>query len=96
VTSGPPPLFYRLFTRADWVALVGAGVVLGLVFSLFATVFAGRVLAGTALPDGGRLPLDLVTVAVVALVLAIVGTAAAWLPARRATRLDPINVLRHD
>jgi putative ABC transport system permease protein len=37
----------------------------------------------------GVKPLDLPTLAVVALLMAAVGLAAAWVPARRAARVDP-------
>ena len=49
------------------------------------------------LGDGGRLlgpsPSDPITFAVVPLVLALVGAAATWLPARGAAPLDPMNAL---
>ena len=41
-------------------------------------------------------PFDPLTFAAVALVLAACGTAAAWLPARRATHVDPMTALRSD
>jgi ABC-type antimicrobial peptide transport system permease subunit len=39
-------------------------------------------------------PRDPVTFGVAAAVLVAVGVLAAWLPARRAARLDPVAVLR--
>jgi ABC-type lipoprotein release transport system permease subunit len=39
-------------------------------------------------------PTDAVTLAAVALGLALVGSLACYLPARRATRLDPMSVHR--
>jgi putative ABC transport system permease protein len=41
-------------------------------------------------------PADPLTYALVALVIAIVGLAACYSPARRATRVDPIVVLRQE
>jgi putative ABC transport system permease protein len=42
----------------------------------------------------GVQPRDPATVAGAAAVLAAIGTLAAWLPARRASRIDPAQVLR--
>jgi ABC-type antimicrobial peptide transport system permease subunit len=39
-------------------------------------------------------PVDPVTFTAVVLTLGLVAAAAAWLPARRATRVDPIEALR--
>jgi putative ABC transport system permease protein len=41
-------------------------------------------------------PTDPLTFAAVATVLMLVGTSAAWVPARRAARLDPARALRSD
>jgi ABC-type antimicrobial peptide transport system permease subunit len=67
--------------------LVGAGVVVGGVASLWAARFAGSLLYGLQ-------PRDPVTQAAAAAVLAGVGALAGWLPARRASRIDPARALR--
>ena len=67
--------------------LVGAGAAVGLAGSLVAT----RVLR-TFLFE--LRPGDPVTYVAVALLLGAVGTAASWIPARRAARVDPVVALR--
>jgi ABC-type antimicrobial peptide transport system permease subunit len=61
--------------------LVGAGV------SLWASKFVATLLYGLE-------PRDPVTLIASAIVLASVGALAGWLPARRASRIDPAEVLR--
>ena len=69
--------------------LVGIGVVLGLI----ASVALGRVIA-TQL--WGVSAYDLWTLVSVPLVLLLTGLLACWLPARRASRLDPLIALRYE
>jgi putative ABC transport system permease protein len=72
--------------------LVRAGVFVaaGLLLGLAAAAASGRVIAGLLFEVG---PLDGLTWAVVCALLAAVGLAASWLPARRAARTDPARVL---
>jgi predicted permease len=67
--------------------LVGTGILLGAAISLWATQFAGSLLYGLE-------PRDPATLLGAALVLAAIGALAGWLPARRATQIDPAQVLR--
>ena len=67
------------------IALVGIGI--GLVASLFAARFVDSMLFGMTSRDPA-------TYAAVAAVLIVVGIAASYLPARRATRVDPLTALR--
>jgi putative ABC transport system permease protein len=71
------------------VALVGAGLIAGIVAGAFAT----RLLAGALY---GIDPLDPATFAAVAAVLVGVAMLASYVPARRATRVDPIGALRSE
>jgi putative ABC transport system permease protein len=67
--------------------LVGLGVLAGAALSLWAARFVGSLVYGLE-------PRDPLTLASAAVALAVVGAFAAWLPARRATRIDPLRVLR--
>ena len=44
----------------------------------------------------GLAPRDPATIGVAVVILATVATAASWVPARRASRLDPMSVLREE
>ena len=70
-------------------ALVGPGLALG----LLAALLLGRLLEGLLY---GISPHDPATLAGVTLLLVAAAAAAAYLPARRAGRLDPARVLRAD
>ena len=67
--------------------LVGAGVIVGAGVSVWASQFVATLLYGMQ-------PRDPVTLIGAASVLVAVGTLAGWLPARRASRIDPAEVLR--
>jgi putative ABC transport system permease protein len=67
--------------------LVGLGVVIGAGISLWAAPFVATLLYGIE-------PRDPMTLAGSIAVLATVGAVAGWLPARRASRIDPVVVLR--
>lgn len=73
--------------RMGWVLL--AGLVAGTV----AALFAGRVAEGLLF---GVNPRDPYTYAAVLAGFALVGTVAAWLPARRALSIDPAEALRSE
>ena len=67
--------------------LVGLGVAIGAALSFYATKFVSALVFGLE-------PRDPFTFIGSAVVLAAVGGLAAWLPAQRASRIDPIEVLR--
>lgn len=70
-------------------AAVGVGLGVGLAVTLLATRALDSLLYGVEATDPG-------TIAGVAALLFVVGSVACWIPARRATRLDPVSSLRAD
>jgi len=71
------------------VGLIGAGTCVGLLGSVMLVHVIAKLLFGTA-------PLDPLTFVVVPLALAAVALLASYLPARRATRVDPMVALRYE
>ena len=69
--------------------LVGSGVVVGILSALALTRLAKSLLFSLSPND----PLTFIAVAVIILVAALI---AAWLPARRAAKIDPLIALRQD
>ena len=68
-------------------------VVLGLAIGLLVSLALSRVIASQL---WGVSPYDPVTLASVAAVLLVTGLVACWVPARRATRVDPLVALRYE
>jgi len=69
------------------VMIASAGVSIGLVIALVATRVLEQLLFGLS-------PRDPATLAGVALLLGVIAVSACWLPARRATRINPMQALR--
>ena len=69
--------------------LTAAGVALGVVGAVLTTRFLGTFLFETT-------PTDPATFAAVTIAIFVAALAAGWVPARRATRVDPLVALRHE
>jgi putative ABC transport system permease protein len=69
--------------------LTALGIVTGIVASLAASRFVEGMLVGVK-------PSDPITFLAAALFLTLVVLLASYFPGRRATRIDPVNVLRHE
>jgi putative ABC transport system permease protein len=69
--------------------LVAAGIVIGLVASYSLARFLASQISGVSATDPW-------TFGVVTAVIAVVGLAACWIPARRAMRVDPMVALRYE
>ena len=69
--------------------LAFAGVALGLVASVALTRTIKNLLFGVSATDS-------VTLVTIALLLTVVALLACWIPARRATRVDPLVTLRYE
>jgi ABC-type antimicrobial peptide transport system permease subunit len=81
----PGAMVARVVRDAGWPILIGT--LIGLGGAALATKAIASFLFQTA-------PIDAPTFAAVAVVLVIGGGVAAWLPARRAARIDPVAALR--
>jgi putative ABC transport system permease protein len=84
---GAPPAGVVRLVLARVALLVGTGVIVGAGVSLGASRFIASLLYGLA-------PRDPVTLAGAAITLTAVAALAGWLPAYRASRIDPAQVLR--
>jgi ABC-type antimicrobial peptide transport system permease subunit len=66
---------------------------IGLVIGMAGAFGAGRLVRGLLVDTGAADPFMLVSIA---MLFVLVATAACFIPARRATRLDPATALRHE
>jgi ABC-type antimicrobial peptide transport system permease subunit len=73
----------------ETLGLTSIGIALGLACALAASQLVANMLYGVS-------PQDPVTLGGVSVVLAVVAGVAGWIPARRATRVDPMVALRYE
>ena len=71
------------------LVLVAIGVIVGIVAAARCRPFVATLLFGLQ-------PTDVTTIALAVTLMIAVSTFAGYLPARRASRLDPMQALRHD
>jgi predicted permease len=83
--AAPAGVIRLVLTRV--ALLVGAGIAVGAVVSAWASRFVASLLFGVQ-------PRDPVTFVATAAILVAVGAVAGWLPAWRASRIDPAEALR--
>jgi ABC-type antimicrobial peptide transport system permease subunit len=83
--AAPAGVVHMVLRRVAYLVL--AGIVAGSLVTIWASQFVASLLYGLT-------PRDPVTLAVSAVVLAMIGALAGWLPAARASRIDPARVLR--
>jgi putative ABC transport system permease protein len=84
---GARPSEVRRMVIGDGLRQAIAGVIVGIAGAIWLTRLMGSMLFGVH-------PGDPLTLAIVAVLLLVVATLACYLPARRATRVDPLVVLR--
>jgi ABC-type antimicrobial peptide transport system permease subunit len=84
---GAEPLTILRGVLGEGLILAGAGVAIGVLGALFLSRFLGGLLFEVT-------PFDTVTFAATCASLTLVALAAAWIPARRATRVEPTTALR--
>jgi ABC-type antimicrobial peptide transport system permease subunit len=73
--------------QGAWLTVIGGAI--GIVAALGVTPWIASMLYGVT-------PRDPLTFVAVAALLAVVSAAACWIPARRATRVDPMVALRYE
>jgi predicted permease len=80
-------IVWLVLREASWVLATGMVIGLGSAWAL------GRIVSSLLF---GIQPTDPISTGIAIAVLATAGTLAAWIPARRASRVDPLRALRYD
>ena len=89
VALGASPVSILNMVLSETLILAAIGLAVGLPVALASSHVLGHLLFGVS-------PTDPTTLIVVSLTLALVAAAAGYVPARRATQVDPLIALRHD
>lgn len=90
---GARPAEMSRMVISEAFATVGVGLALGIPAAIAAVLLARSVLAGALFQLSPTDPLNLLSVAVVILVIA---SFAAYVPARRASRIDPVAAIKYE
>jgi putative ABC transport system permease protein len=86
--GAPGSLVLGLMMRRS-ITLTAVGLVLGLAGAAAVTRYLSALLFGVT-------PLDIATFIAASILFIVIAAAASYVPARRATRIDPVRVLRYD
>jgi predicted permease len=89
IAMGASPRDILKMVLRQGLGVVGIGLALGLVIALAGTRVMGGLFVGIK-------PSDPLTFTVVVLLLTAIALFACWVPARRATRIDPLIALRYE
>jgi ABC-type antimicrobial peptide transport system permease subunit len=89
MAMGAQPSHILKMILTQGVKLAGAGILVGMIFAGFAAPLISSMLYGVR-------PVDPAVFVTVPLVLVIVALLASYIPARRATKVDPIIALRNE
>jgi macrolide transport system ATP-binding/permease protein len=89
IAMGASPRDILKMVLRQGLGVVAVGLALGLVIALAGTRVMGDLFVGIK-------PSDPVTFTAVVLLLTGIALFACWIPARRATRIDPLHALRHE
>lgn len=94
-----PQVLWSVAWGAAGLVAIGTGIGLGLSVLLMLAMRAsssGSASIGIGNIDVHRPSIDPMALLAIAALTALVGTATAFVPVRRATRMDPVVALRHD